>query len=571
MTRKIPSFEGGTNDQRLGILRLGDVRPRLMDVGSVAKTLTSAPVPSAETAVKDQQELSSASSHSPDRSPGQTPFALRIAMISLMFGMFMQALDSTIANVALPYMQGSLQASRDQVTWVLTSYIIASAIVTAPIGWLSARFGRREILLVSLVGFTASSMLCGVAFTLDQMIAFRLLQGVFGASLSPLSQAIILDRYPVERRGTIMATWSMIVMLGPILGPLIGGYLTDQYSWRWVFYVNVPFGILSTLGVFFFLHEKAAKAPPRFDWLGFCFLAIALGSLQLFLDRGPDKGWFDSSEIMLEALIAGLCFYLFIVQLWTSEHSFFDRRMLHDRNFVSGLILVFVVGQLLLATTALLPPYLQTLGGYSVLDSGLLLTPRGIGTMVTMLLAGRLVTKVDTRALMFPGALMLIWTMWEMKSWTPSISGTTLSLVTFIQGVGMGLVFFPLNISTFATLPARYRVEASSLLNLTRNIGSAIGVSTTTAVLTMSSQVEYAQLAAHASPFNRALTGSFLNPATPIGAAMLGRVIAQQASVVGYSNTFMFMFYCSIPAVLFILGIRKSDSPAKSEVAVESP
>ncbi|HEY2034219.1 MAG TPA: DHA2 family efflux MFS transporter permease subunit [Rhizomicrobium sp.] len=498
--------------------------------------------------------------HAPRR---DTPLALRIAITCVMVGMFMQMLDSTIANVALPYMQGSLQASRDQITWVLTSYIIASAIMTGPIGWLAARFGRREIFLVSLIGFTATSAMCGLAQTLDQMIFFRLAQGAFGAALSPLSQAIILDRYPIERRGQIMAVWSAVIMLGPILGPTLGGFLTDNYSWRWVFYVNVPIGIPCSIGVFFFLFEEKLKKPPDFDWYGFAFLGLALGALQLLLDRGTDKDWFSSTEIVSECVIAGLAFYLFIVHQLTTKHPFVNPDLLKDRNYVSGLFLTFFVGLLLLATSALLPPFLQNLGGYSVLDTGLLLAPRGVGTMVSMVLVGRVVLRTDPRWLMGVGSLVLLWSMWEMSSWTPAISATTLAATTFIQGVAMGFIFVPMNMYTYSSLAQTYRTDGSSMLNLVRNVGSAVGVSLTTTVLSSSTQVNYNQLAEHASPFNRALAQNapslMLGPQLPFGAENLSGIILQQSMIISYANTFLFMFYASLPVLAVILTLKKTN------------
>ncbi|MBS0276871.1 MAG: DHA2 family efflux MFS transporter permease subunit [Proteobacteria bacterium] len=496
--------------------------------------------------------------HAPRR---DTPLALRIAITCVMVGMFMQMLDSTIANVALPYMQGSLQASHDQITWVLTSYIIASAIMTGPIGWLASRFGRREIFLVSLIGFTATSAMCGLAQNLDQIVIFRLAQGAFGAALSPLSQAIILDRYPIEQRGKIMAVWSAVIMLGPILGPTLGGFLTDNYSWRWVFYVNVPIGILCALGVFFFLFEDKLKAPPEFDWYGFAFLSIALGALQLMLDRGTDKGWFDSTEILAETVIAGLSFYLFLVHQWTTKHPFLNPDLLKDRQYVSGLLLTFFVGLLLLATSALLPPYLQNLGGYSVLDTGLLLAPRGVGTMISMVIIGRLVMRSDPRYYMGIGSLVLLWTMWEMAGWTPAVSFWTLASITFIQGVAMGFIFVPMNMYTYSTLAQSYRTEGSSILNLVRNVGSAIGVSLTTTVLTNQTQVNYNQLGENATPFNRALSQNapslMLGPQLPFGAQNLHGIILEQSTIIAYTDTFLFMFYASLPVLLVILTLRK--------------
>jgi DHA2 family multidrug resistance protein len=492
-----------------------------------------------------------------------SPLGLRIAIVCVILGMFMQMLDQTIANVALPYMQGSLQASRDQITWVLTSYVIAAAIMTGPVGWLANRFGRREVFLVSLIGFTVTSALCGLAQSLDQIVIFRLLQGAFGAALSPISQAIILDRYSLQERGKIMAVWSAITMLGPILGPTLGGFLTDNYSWRWVFYVNLPIGIICITGVYFFLFEDRAEKPPTFDWYGFAFLSLALGAMQLLLDRGTDKDWFGSTEIVVEAVIAGLSFYLFMVHQFTTRNPFVDFGLFKDRNFVLGTILTFLVAMLLLSTSALLPPYLQNLGGYSVFDTGLMLAPRGFGTMISMILMGRLVTKMDSRYLMVAGGLVLLWSMWTMSGWTPDVSRGTLSTITFCQGFAMGLIFVPMNMFTYATLPAAHRTTASSFLSLIRNLGAAVGVSFTATLLTRSSQINYNQLAEHASPFNRALgqnaASLMMNTQIPFGVQTLNGLIVQQSTIIAYANVFLFLFFASIPVLGVILLFRKED------------
>ena len=497
-----------------------------------------------------------------------SPLALRIAVFCVIMGMFMQMLDATVANVALPYMQGSLQASRDEITWVLTSYVIAAAIMTGPVGWLATRFGRREILLISLTGFTATSALCGLAQTLDQIVIFRLLQGAFGAALSPLSQAIILDRYTLQERGKIMAVWSGITMMAPIIGPTLGGFLTDNYSWRWVFYVNVPIGIVGITGIYFFLFEDRMKRPPQFDWFGFVFLSLALGAMQLLLDRGTDKDWFSSTEIVCEAVIAGLAFYLFFVNQFTVKNPFVDFDLFKDRNFVLGTILTFLVSMLLLSTSALLPPYLQNLGGYSVFDTGMMLAPRGLGTMASMMVMGRIVMKMDSRLLMVLGGLILLWSMWQMSGWTPDISSGTLSGITFLQGFAMGLVFVPMNLYTYATLPAAHRTTGSSLLSLVRNLGAAIGVSLTATLLTRSTQANYNQLAEHASPFNRILglnaPSLMLGPQTPFGAQNFSHLILQQSTIIAYANVFLFLFFASIPVLGVILLFRKEDLMAGS-------
>lgn len=494
----------------------------------------------------------------------ESKFELRVVMLCTMAGTLMQALDSTIANVALPHMQGDMQASRDQITWVLTSYIVAAAIMTAPVGWLASRFGRKNVALVSLAGFTIASMLCGASQTLEQIIFFRLLQGMFGAALSPISQSIMLDLYPPQQRGAMMAVWGMGVMVGPILGPTLGGYLTDLYNWRWVFYVNVPFGFASVAGVWLFLRDTYRDDSLRFDWTGFAVLGIALGALQLMLDRGFSQAWFQSTEIIAEAVLAGLGIYLFTIHMFLAKQPFIPAHIFTDRNFVSSLALMFVVGIVMLASSALLPPFLQNLGGYSVTDTGFLLAPRGIGTMVAMLFAGRLSLRVDPRFLMGFGMVLMLWSMWEMTSWTPAVHESTLIITTFIQGIGMGFVFIPNNLIAFATLSPVYRTDASALLNLVRNVGSAIGVSVTTLVLGVSVQTMHAQLAEHITPFNRALginaPGMMWNPQLPFGLMQVNGIVERNAYVIAYANDFYFMFWISLPAIFVILLMKRPKS-----------
>jgi DHA2 family multidrug resistance protein len=488
-------------------------------------------------------------------------FDLRVVMLCSMAGTLMQALDSTIANVALPYMQGSMQASRDQITWVLTSYIVAAAIMTAPVGWLASRFGRKNFAIVSLTGFTITSMFCGAAQTLDQMIIFRLLQGAFGAALSPLSQSIMLDLYPPQRRGAVMAIWGMGVMVGPILGPTLGGYLTDAYTWRWVFYVNAPFGIAAVAGLWFCFRDTHRDAALKFDWFGFALLGVGLGALQLLLDRGTTKDWFSSGEIIAEAVIGGLGIYLFLVHLFTAEKSFIPREVFKDRNFVSSLGLMFVVGLIMLASSALLPPYLQNLGGYTVTETGLMMAPRGLGTMVAMVFAGRLAMRTDPRYLMALGTCLILWSLLEMARWTPSIAPWWLATTTVVQGVGMGLVFVPMNLVAFATLPATLRTDGSALINLMRNIGSAVGVSITTTILANGIQTIHSQLADHVTPFNRALAQNapsmLWNPQLPFGLQQLNGIVEFNAQIIAYANDFLFMFFICLPALVVIFLMRR--------------
>jgi MFS transporter, DHA2 family, multidrug resistance protein len=487
-------------------------------------------------------------------------FAEWAVLIGSMAGVLMQALDTTIANVALPYMEGSLAASRDQITWVLTSYIIAAAIMTAPVGWMAARFGKKNFLITALAGFTVASMACGAAQSLEQMVLFRLIQGCFGAALGPLSQAVLLDMYPPHRRGSVMAIWGMGVMLGPILGPTLGGFLTDAYDWRWVFYINVPFGIAAVAALAIFFKDTARDHTLKFDWFGFGALSVGLASLQLMLDRGTTKGWFSSPEIIIEAIIAGVALYLFLVHMVTAKKPFIPLAIFKDRNFAGGLVLMFSMGLVLLASSALLSPYLQSLAGYSVSQTGLLMVPRGLGTMFAMLFAGRLTMKMDPRLLMTVGAVFLVWSLWEMTGWTPDVSTTTLSWVTFVQGLGMGLVFVPMNLVAFATLGPQFRTDGAGLTNLMRNIGSAFGVSLTTTILASSVQTIHAQLSQYAAPFNRALgvngESMFMNPLIPFGMGNLNSVIQYRAMVEAYANDFLFMFYISLP-VFFVIWMMK--------------
>ena len=487
-----------------------------------------------------------------------------------MAGVLMQALDTTIANVALPYMQADLAASRSEITWVLTSYIIAAAIMTAPVGWIAARFGKKNFLITCLAGFTVASMACGAAASLEQMVLFRLIQGCFGAALGPLSQAVMLDMYPPQRRGSVMAIWGMGVMLGPILGPTLGGVLTDAYNWRWVFYINVPFGIISVIALMIFFKDTARDHTLKFDWFGFAALSAGLAGLQLMLDRGGEKGWFSSPEIVIEGMVAGTALYLFLVHMFTAQKPFIPLAIFKDRNFAGGLVLMFVMGLVLLASSALLSPYLQNLAGDTVTQTGFLMVPRGLGTMFAMLFAGRLTMKADPRLIMTVGAIFMIWSIWEMTGWTPSVSTWTLFSVTFVQGLGMGLVFVPMNLVAFATLGPQFRTDGAGLTNLMRNIGSAIGVSLTTNVLAMSTQTIHSQLAQYAVPFNRALgvnaESMFMNPLIPFGMRNLNGLIEYRALVQAYANSFLFMFYTSLP-VFFVIWMMKRPVFAAAQAA----
>jgi DHA2 family multidrug resistance protein len=478
--------------------------------------------------------------------------------VCAMMATLMQSLDSTIANVALPYMQGSLSASSDQITWVLTSYITAAAIMTAPVGWLSSRFGLKRLFLISMVGFTVASMLCGVAGSLAEMVMFRLLQGMFGAALVPLSQSTMLNIYPPEKRGSAMAIWGMGVMVGPILGPTLGGYLTELYNWRWVFFVNLPFGVLATAGMAVFLPKTVSRSGLKFDWFGFGVFAMGIAGFQLMLDRGETLDWFGSSEIILEAVAAALGFYLFVVHMLTAEKPFITPSVFKDRNLSVSLVVMFAVGMVLLAVSALLAPWLQNLGGYPVETAGLVMAPRGFGTMAAMLIAGRLSNKVDPRVLMAFGIVVLSWSLYRMTSWTPDVSETTMIVNTMLQGAGLGFVFIPLQVVAFATLDPALRTEGTALLSLLRNVGSAIGISVTGALVTRNAAVEHSVLSGFVTPLNRAFQGaaSALLPVTSQAAQTLDAIVSRQAEIVAYNNDWKLMMLMSLPMLLLLLLMR---------------
>ena len=486
----------------------------------------------------------------------------------------LQSLDQTIANVALPYMQGSFSASYDEITWVLTSYITATAIMTAPVGWLAARFGRKPLFLTAIVGFTISSMLCGAAQSISQIVLFRLLQGMFSASLVPLSQATLLDIYPSERRGFAMAIWGMGVMLGPIMGPTLGGYLTETYNWRWVFYINLPFGLAAATGLMIFLPGGRGANRLRFDWIGFAVLTMGIGAMQLMLDRGQDQDWFSSSEIVTEAVLGGLGIYLFLVHMVWSRAPLIRPEVFKDVNFSSGLAMMFAVGTLLVSSLALMTPWLQVLSNYPVETAGLIMAPRGLGNLATITLSGRLTNKVDARVLVGLGLLMICFSFWLMTSWTPDVSEREIIIAITIQGGGMGLVFTPLQVLAFATLPMEMRTEGASLFSLLRNIGAAIGVSVTSSLLAHNSQALHEMIGGYVTPFNRALHAvgpvhQWLDPGTRGGAVLLDRMINQQAQIVAYVDDYVLLIATTLPALLLLLLMRmprKTAAPVETEV-----
>jgi MFS transporter, DHA2 family, multidrug resistance protein len=485
----------------------------------------------------------------------------------------MQALDTTIANVALPYMQGSVSASADQINWVLTSYIVAAAIMTPPSGFLASRFGRKRILMAAVVGFVVASVLCGLAQSLFEIVAFRFLQGFFGAALVPISQSVLLDIYTPEERGSAMAVFGVSVMVGPVLGPVIGGWLTDHYSWRWVFYINVPLGALAFVGISYFMRETKLNAAAKLDWLGFGSLSIAIAAMQMFLDRGSQLDWFSSLEILIEAVVAASAFYVFLVHTFTSADSFVKPRLFLDRNFAVGMLFIFIVGITYLASLALLTPYLQTLMGYPVVTAGLVMGPRGVGTMLSMIVVGRLIRSVDTRLLLLTGLLLTAWAMYDMTGWTPNISEMTIVTTGFVQDAGLGFLFVPLTTVAFATLKPEQRGDATGLYNLSRNVGSSVGISVVSYLLVRYGQINHAAIASHVTAVNHAFNNPAvrhaLSPWTLPGRAALDQVIQNQAAIISYIDDFKLMMILSLIVTPLLLLLRRGSGGAAPAAVVD--
>jgi len=472
----------------------------------------------------------------------------------------MQGVDTTIANVALPHIQGSLSCSQDQIAWVVTSYIVAAAIMTPLTGWLAGRFGIKWVFFTSVVGFTISSAACGAATSLLTLVLYRVMQGICGAALVPLSQAVLFQSNPPEKHGQAMAIWGMGTMLGPIIGPALGGWLTDNFTWRWVFYINLPVGVLCSLGILVFIHETRYVHRERFDFFGFGTLSVAVGAVQMMLDRGELKDWFGSTEIWVEAIVAALCFYLFVVHTaTTSASSFFNRSMLKDANFSAGIVLMFFVGIILNGTMVLLPTMMQVLMNYPVVTAGFVTAPRGIGTLIAMVLIARLIGKVDTRLIIFTGLALTAISLWQMTGFALSMGMSLLLVSGTLQGFGLGFVFTPLSVITFSTMPRQNLTQATAIFSLMRNVGGSVGVSIVEALFVENTQVVHSRLAEHIRPDNplaQTLTGPY-SLTTPHGIAALNAEVTRQAQMIAYIDDFHFMVIIILVSLPLLLLLRR--------------
>ena len=488
-----------------------------------------------------------------------------------MLATLLYAIDATIVNVALPHIQGSLQASQDQAAWIVTAYIVVSAIATPLSGWLAARYGLRRVLLVSIAGFTAGSVLCGIATGLSEMVVFRMVQGAFGAALVPLSQIVLLQEFPRESHGRVMAMWGVGVMVGPVLGPTLGGWLTDTLSWRWAFYINLPVGILAWLGLMGAMSKGHAERHRPFDLKGFILLSLAVGLFQMMLDRGETKDWFESAEVVAEAFFAVIALYMFVVHSLTSRRPFVDIHLFKDRNFTVALLIQLGIGLVVYAPSVLLPSYLQQLQGYTPAQAGVLIASRGVASIIAMMLMGRFVGRFEPRRTIVTGLAIVSLSLWMMASFSLDTPARDFVIAGFIQGFGMPLTFMPIIFVAFATLPDSSRTEAGVLLTLVRNVGGSAGIAATVALLARSAQMNQSYLAEHFTAYSvdrwQAIGGTAGADAATGGLIM---EIGRQAMAIAYSNDFYLLAGVSLLSVPLVLLLRRArPASAKPDPAAD--
>ena len=495
-----------------------------------------------------------------------------LATGGLMLATLMNTLDSTIANVALPHIQGSVSASPDQITWVLTSYILATAVMTPLTGWLSLKLGRKPLFLASIAAFMAASVLCGMATSLPEMVLFRVLQGFAGASMMPLSQAAMLDLWEPHVVPRVMAVWSSVIVVGPILGPTLGGFLTEHYSWRWVFYINVPVAVFAFLAVFLFLERDRGGRQRPFDFLGFAALVAFTTCAQLLLDRGSSQDWFDSREIWIEAIGALCALYVFLMQTLTAEHPFFHRDVLADRNFLSSQVCAFFVAGILYSTSAMLPAFMQNLLGYSALQSGVASTPRGVGSLLSFALAPFLAQRWGPRPTILIGVAATLMALYQFAHFDLSMTARSIETAGFVQGFGMGLMFNPLNVLAFATLSSEHRTEAAVLSNVARNMGGSIGIAGLQALLIRQIATAHERLAADLVPTDPLIRWRLPQMFdTPGGLEALNAELTRQGAMIGYDTVFGWMCAAGllIPPLLLLMRPAKPGASKAPEAHME--
>ncbi len=506
-----------------------------------------------------------------------------IVAIAVMLGTFMEVLDTTVVNVALPHIAGDLAATVDETTWVLTSYLVSNAIILPMTGWLANQFGRKRILLMSVIGFTLSSLACGLAPNLATLIVFRVIQGATGGGLQPLSQSIMMEAFPPEKRGKAMAFWALGIVVAPMLGPVLGGWITDTYTWRWVFYINLPVGILAIIMAMLFVFDPPyiKRRSVSVDYIGMGLLVVGMGALQIFLDKGQTKDWWASDFIRVLFVTTIIGLGAFIVRELTTEHPIVDLRVFRNRTYATGVFMMTVLGFVLYGSTVLLPLWLQTLMGYPALQSGLAMLPRGMGSFIFMPIVGILMGKVEPRRLLVVGLLVAGASLWWLGGLNLQVGYWDIYWPQILQGMSMGLLFVPLSTISFDAIPKERMGNATSVFNLMRNIGASIGIASVTTIYSRSTQSNTNILGAHVTPYSAsamrmydgirsALIVAGSDPYTA-GQQAYGAIygmVQREAAMLGFVKCFRLLailFFSLIPLVMIM---RK---PAHHSKADEGP
>jgi len=480
--------------------------------------------------------------------------------ISVMLATVMEVLDTSVANVALPHIAGNLSATPEEATWVLTSYLISNAIILPATSWIGKYIGRKRFLIICIIIFTVASALCGAAPNLTILIIARILQGMGGGALQPIAQSVLLESFPPLKRGAAMAVYGMGIVVAPIIGPTLGGWITDNYSWRWIFYINLPIGLIAAFMANAFVEDPPYlknQKPGRIDYIGFGLMALALGALELTLDLGQQRDWFESSLITFTAVFSGTCLVVFVIwELYTPE-PIVNLRVFLNRNFAVGCAMIASVGVVLYGSTALLPLFLQTLLGYPAIESGFAVSPRGVGAVVSMMIVGRLIARVDTRYLITFGFCVLTFSTYLFTLINLDIAQSNIIIPMLISGVAMGFVFVPLTTMSMATLPQDQIGNASGIYNLMRNTGGSIGIAIMTTMLARNAQVHQAVLTTHTTPYDPAFQQMFEQikaslmtqmdaaSATQQAYAEIYGLVVRQASALAYIDDFKILtFLC---------------------------
>ena len=510
---------------------------------------------------------------SPAWVPSFNPWFIAAAV---MLATFMEVLDTSVANVALPHISGNLSASTEEATWVLTSYLISNAIVLPATGWLTTVFGRKRFLITCIIIFTVASALCGAATNLEMLIAARILQGIGGGALQPIAQSVLLESFPPEKRGSAMALYGLGVVVAPIIGPTLGGWITDNYSWRWIFYINLPIGILASFMANTFVEDPPYiknKVPGSIDYMGFGLMALGLAALELTLDTGQQSDWFASSWIIFYAITTVVSLSLFVLwELYGTDEPIVNLRVFLNRNFAIGSLMIATVGVVLYGSTALLPLFLQTLLGYPAVESGLAVSPRGFGSVISMLIVGRLIGKIDGRYLICFGFLVLAYSTYIFTGLDLNITQTNIIYPMIISGFAMGFVFVPLTTMAMGTLSNEQISNASGIYNLMRNTGGSVGIALMTTFLARNTQSHITPLVEHMTPYDSAFQNllGHIQQGLGVGATLEQAynsaygIMLKQAALLAYLDNFRLLaLLCLIcaPAAFLFIRIRGAKAP----------